>query len=84
MKFNYMYGMLLMSFFLNAQTYFKINVVPALVGVPNIGIETKIGEKHTFQFDILASLWKSIDGKPRQFYIFMPEYRYHFREINDG
>lgn len=73
-----------MSFFLNAQTYLKINAITALVGVPNVGIETKIGEKQTFQFDILASLWKSVDGMPRQFYIFMPEYRYHFREINDG
>jgi hypothetical protein len=84
MKCKYLWGMMLMSFFLNAQTYVKINALPALIGMPNVGIETKIGEKQTFQFDILASLWKSVDGYPRQFYIFMPEYRYHFREINGG
>lgn len=76
--------MLLTSFLLNAQTYVKFNPIPAIVGVPNIGIETKIGERQTFQFDILASLWKSVNGKPRQFYIFIPEYRYHFRQINEG
>ena len=81
---KYVWLILLTSFFSNAQTYVKINTLPAVLGIPNVGIEAKIGEKQTLQFDILASLWKSVDGYPRQYYIFMPEYRYHFRKGNDG
>ena len=44
MKSKYVCAMLLMSLFVNAQTYVKINAIPALVAVPNVGIETKIGE----------------------------------------
>ena len=62
------------------QTYVKFNGATALVGVPNIGIETSIGEKLTFSFDVMASFWKSFDGKhPMQFYTFTPEVRYHFK-----
>jgi hypothetical protein len=84
MKVIYIAIMLFFGFFTNAQTYAKFNTIPALLGIPNVGIETKVGEKQTFQFDIFASLWKSIDGKPTQFYIFIPEYRYHFLEVYNG
>lgn len=67
-----------------AQTYLKGNVFTTLLTIPNVGIETSIGEKSTFQFDITASFWKSIKGNPRQFYLFIPEYRYHFKEKNNG
>ena len=67
-----------------SQTYIKVNALTTLLTIPNIGIETSIGKKSTFQFDILASPWKSINGKPQQFYMFIPEYRYHFHEKNNG
>lgn len=49
-----------------------------------MGIETSIGKKTIFQFDVLASFWKSIDGKPYELYMFTAEYRYHFHEKNNG
>jgi hypothetical protein len=68
-----------------AQTFIKFNGLTALVGVPNIGIETSIGDKTTFSFDVMASFWKSFDGHhPMQFYTFTPEIRYHFKEKYKG
>jgi hypothetical protein len=66
------------------QTYIKANTITALIGVANVGVETSIGKKSTFQFDVLASPWKSIDGKPYEFYLFISEYRYHFHEKYNG
>ncbi len=75
---------LLFQCFSFAQTYGKVNALSTLLTVPNVGIETSIGKKSTLQFDITASFWKSIDGKPYEFYIFIPEYRYHFKEKYNG
>jgi hypothetical protein len=44
---------------LTAQTYIKANALTILT-LPNIGIETSIGEKSTLQVDVLASFWKSV------------------------
>jgi hypothetical protein len=74
----------ILCFQLQSQTYIKANVFTTLLTIPNIGIETSIGKKSTFQFDVTASFWKSIKGNPRQFYLFIPEYRYHFKEKNNG
>jgi len=67
-----------------SQTFIKVNAFTTLLTIPNVGIETSIGKKSTFQFDVTASFWKSIKGNPRQFYLFIPEYRYHFKEKNNG
>jgi hypothetical protein len=67
-----------------SQTYIKVNAFTTLLAIPNVGIETSIGKKSTFSFDILASPWKSVKGKPAEFYTFIPEYRYHFKEKNNG
>lgn len=67
-----------------SQTYIKANALTALIGLANIGVETSIGKNATFQFDVLASPWKSINGKPYEFYTFISEYRYHFREKYNG
>ncbi len=72
------------SLFAQSQTYIKGNALTALVLVPNIGIETSIGKKSTFQFDIVASFWSSINGRPFEFYMFTSEYRYHFKEKYNG
>ena len=84
MKKNLTFLIILFSIYSQGQTYVKANVFTTLLTIPNIGIETSIGKKSTFQFDITASFWKSIKGNPRQFYLFIPEYRYHFKEKNNG
>lgn len=66
------------------QTYVKVNAFSTLLTLPNIGIETSLGTNSTFQFDILASFWKSVNDNPRQIYIFIPEYRYHLQEKHHG
>lgn len=75
---------LILSSVSQSQTFIKGNVLTTLLTIPNIGIETSIGKKSTFQFDVTASFWKSVNGKPRELYIFIPEYRYHFQEKDKG
>ncbi|MES2573577.1 MAG: DUF3575 domain-containing protein [Bacteroidota bacterium] len=84
MKKLFIFTFLVISTYSQSQTYIKGNVLTALVLIPNIGIETSIGKKSTFQFDATASFWKSIDGRPYEFYTFISEYRYHFREKYNG
>ncbi len=77
-------SILLFSSYSQSQTYVKVNALTTLITIPNIGIETSLGKKSTFQFDITASLWKSIKGAPAEFYTITPEYRYHFHEKHNG
>lgn len=84
MKKIILFAFLFLSICSQSQTYIKGNAVTALALIPHIGIETSIGTKSTFQFDTTASFWKSIDGKPYEFYTFISEYRYHFHEKNNG
>jgi hypothetical protein len=84
MKKIFFLALLFFAIHSQGQTYLKGNLVSALVLVPNVGVETSIGKKSTFQFDVTASFWKSINGKPAEFYIFVPEYRYHFHEKFNG
>lgn len=67
-----------------SQTYIKVNAFTTLLTAPNIGVETKLGEKTSIQVDILALPWKSINGIPRQFYTLTTEFRYNFKEQNNG
>jgi hypothetical protein len=84
MKKTIILSFLFISMFSQAQTYIKGNAATALILVPNFGVETSIGKKSTFQFDIMASFWNSINGLPYKFYTFIPEYRYHFHEKYNG
>lgn len=84
MKKIFLTAFLLFSFLSQSQTYIKANALTTLLTIPHVGIETSIGKKSTFQFDVIASFWKSINGHPSQFYIFTPEYRYHFKEKFNG
>jgi hypothetical protein len=68
---------------LTAQTYIKANAFTTILTLPNIGIETSIGEKSTLQVDVLASFWKSVNANLGNF-TFTPEYRYHFKEKHNG
>jgi len=83
-KFHFLFLLLLFSVNSKSQTYVKVNALTTLLTIPHIGIETSIGDKATFQFDITASFWKSVQGKPMEFYLFIPEYRYHFHEKYNG
>lgn len=78
---------LLLVFSFNAmhsQTYVKINGVTAFALIPNIGIETTLKNHLSFQADVSASFWKSINGGPLEFLIITPELRYHINSNNQG
>ncbi len=58
--------------------------VSALLGYPQIGLETTLGKKTTFQIDALASLWKSFNGAPQEIYMVVPEFRYYPKKALEG
>lgn len=60
-----------------AQRYIKGNLASTLVGIPQVGVERRTGERTTFQVDLLVSPWQSIRGKPFQFGILVAERRWH-------
>jgi len=67
-----------------SQTYFKFNAPTTLLGAPQIGVETSIGKKLTFQGDVLGSYWESINGGPFKTLMVFSEVRYHFNENYKG
>lgn len=68
-----------------SQTFVKFNAATALLAIPNVGIETSIGDKMTFSVDVMASFWESFNGhSPMKFYTLTPEVRYHFKEKYNG
>jgi Protein of unknown function (DUF3575) len=67
-----------------AQTTLKVNAATTLLGVPGVGVERVLGPRTTFQLDLTASLWKSIDHAPARFAILIPEWRYHLRDGHVG
>ena len=69
---------------LNAQTVIKGNLLTALIAIPHLGIETKIGKQNTFQVDVQVSFWKSFNGGPQQFVIIIPEFRHYFASVFNG
>ncbi len=68
----------------NSQSYIKANALSALILIPNIGYETALSNHLSFQVDVNASFWKSINGHPYQFVTVIPEIRYHFKETFSG
>ena len=83
MKKSYALLLLLSGYYLHAQTAIKANVI-SVIGFPQIGVETSIGEKTSFQLDALASLWKSINGGPQELYMVFPEFRYYPKKALEG
>ncbi|WP_276380430.1 DUF3575 domain-containing protein [Flavobacterium sp. H4147] len=76
---------LFISIQLQSQTFVKFNGATAAILIPNIGIETSIGEKTTFSADVMASFWESFNGNnPMKFITVTPEIRYHFKEKYNG
>ncbi|SFU27061.1 Protein of unknown function [Pustulibacterium marinum] len=67
-----------------SQTYVKGNATTALLLMPSFGIETKIANKVTFQFDLTGSMWESFNHGPQKFLFATPEVRYYTKEIGSG
>lgn len=67
-----------------SQTYLKFNAPSTLLGIPQIGIETSLGKKWTYQADVLGSYWESINGAPFKTLMVFSEVRYHFNEKYKG
>ena len=85
MKKIFIFTLLFFSICSHSQTYIKANAVTALLLVPNIGVETSIGKKITFQADVMASFWESFNGHhPMKLYSLVTEVRYHFQEKYNG
>ncbi|WP_375605604.1 DUF3575 domain-containing protein [Flavobacterium davisii] len=84
-RFNIFIKYLTFFFVINSysQTSVKGNIT-TILGLPQIGIETKIGNKLTFQADVMASLWESVNNAPQKFVIVIPEVRYHFNTLEKG
>lgn len=54
----------LASFSANAQTYIKSNALYWLGLVPNVGVETRLGNHFTFEGEAVFSLWENVEGRP--------------------
>lgn len=67
-----------------SQTYFKFNAPTTLLGIPQVGVETSLGKKWTYQGDVLGSYWESINGAPFKALMVFSEVRYHFNEKYKG
>lgn len=76
--------LLMVTAFSFSQTYIKVNAPTTLVGAPQVGIETSLGKKFTFQGDVLGSYWESINGGPFKLLMVTSELRYHFKEKYKG
>ena len=81
---KHLFFLIIWSTFTYGQTYIQANTISTIVLIPNIGIETPISNKLTFQVDVVASFWKSINDAPYQFATLTPEIRYHFKENTNG
>lgn len=68
----------------NAQGYVKLNGLYALGGVVNPQVEMRLTKHSAFQTEFVYSPWKSLGGHHMHFGLFTNEYRYFFREANDG
>lgn len=67
-----------------AQTYIKFNAPTTLLGAPQIGVETSLGKKLTFEGDVLGTYWESFNGAPLKAIMVFGEVRYHFKEKYNG
>lgn len=68
---------LALSSVLNAQTELKVNLVSALLLVPNIGIEVKLSETLGYQLDTSASFYDNVEGSPFHTIQIFNELRYY-------
>lgn len=67
-----------------SQTTIKTNALYWAAGIPNVGVETRLGAHFTFNADLTASLWKEIGGRPYMGGQIIPEVRYYTKEAFKG
>ncbi|WP_298062214.1 DUF3575 domain-containing protein [uncultured Rikenella sp.] len=65
-------------------TALKWNALYWVVGVPNMSVETCLGEKFTFNGDLVYSPWESVKGRPLRGLQVIPEVRFYPREAFRG
>ena len=70
-----------------AEIYYKINSLYALLGIINPAVEIPINKHSSFQVECVASPFLYFTEhqikKPVHFFIFMNEYRYYTKEVNN-
>ena len=68
-----------LSFSVKAQTEVKLNILSTAALIPNFGIEIQLGDRSSFQLDVLASFWDSFNGSPLHVNQIFPEFRHYFK-----
>lgn len=64
----------------HAQTEAKVNLATLPLLIPNVGLEVPLGEKHSFQLDVLGSFWDEqplLDDTPFHVNQAFLEYRWY-------
>ena len=84
MKKYFLFVLLFLGISTYSQTYLKFNAPTTLLGIPQVGVETSLSKKVTFQADVLGAYWNSINGAPFKTVMVFSEFRYHFNEKYDG
>jgi hypothetical protein len=72
------------SFTTSAQTKIKGNLATPLVLIPNFGIETRLYNHVSYQFDAQASFWEKFQGGPLKFLMIFNEIRLYSKPDNTG
>jgi hypothetical protein len=67
-----------------SQTYLKFNAPLTLLSAPQVGVETSLGKKFTFEGDVLGTYWESFNGAPLKILMVFAEGRYHFNGVYNG
>ncbi len=66
------------------RTTLKWNALYWVCGIPNMSVETRLGQRFTFNADLVFSPWESINGRPYVIGQVIPSVRYYFRESFRG
>lgn len=57
----------------------------SLLGIPMLGVERPLLRAgRSFQWDVMLSPWRSVDGYPLEFLVGIAEWRFHRRPTQDG
>lgn len=67
-----------------AQTYIKSNSLYWAALVPNVSVETRLGEHFTFNGDVVSSFWENINGRPLVGTQFIAEGRWYPKQAFKG
>ena len=57
----------------------------SLLGIPMLGVERPLHDaKRSFQWDVMLSPWRSVEGYPLEFIVGVAEWRFHRNDARDG